>query len=130
MAVATIERKIENFILSAFTIVVLLVTLAPIIMVVVISFTSAETLAFPPPSWSVRWYRSAWSLISGGSDVQGFVDSILATLRITGTVTVLAVISGVLASYALVRFTFPGKWIIEELISLPLVFPLIVLGIA
>ena len=130
MAVASIERKIENFILSAFTIVVLLVTLAPIIMVVVISFTSAETLAFPPPSWSLRWYRSAWSLISGGSDVQGFVDSILATLRITGTVTVFAVVSGVLASYALVRFTFPGKWIIEELISLPLVFPLIVLGIA
>ncbi len=124
------SRTIENVVLATITAVVILITLAPIIMVVVISFTSAETLAFPPPSWSLRWYESALRLIFGGSDVQGFVDSILATFRITATVTVLAGVAGVLAAYALVRFEFPGKWIVEELISLPLIFPLIVLGIA
>lgn len=124
------SRRIENAVLATITSVVLLVTLAPIIMVVVISFTSAETLAFPPPSWSLRWYESALQLIFSGSDVQGFVDSILATFRITATVTLLAGVAGVLAAYALVRFEFRGKWIVEELISLPLIFPLIVLGIA
>ena len=123
-------QKLEWAILATITTLVLLVTLAPIVMVAVISFTSGETLAFPPPSWSLRWYRSAVTMITSGSDVQGFVDSILTTFRITVTVTLIAGIMGVLAAYALVRFEFRGKWLIEELITLPLVFPLIVLGIA
>jgi putative spermidine/putrescine transport system permease protein len=123
-------RRVEWAILCAITILVLSVTLAPIIMVIVISFTSGETLAFPPPNWSLRWYRSALAMVRGGSDVYGFVDSIWTTFRITITVTILCALLGVPAAYALVRFSFPGKAIIEELVTLPLVFPLIVLGIA
>ena len=30
----------------------------PIVIVVPMSFSSASTLAFPPPGFSLRWYRS------------------------------------------------------------------------
>src|SRR5262249_11165229 len=34
----------------------MLLLLAPTVVVLITSFTGAQTLKFPPPTWSVRWY--------------------------------------------------------------------------
>ena len=124
---------LEMVILAVITAVVLTAVMAPIVMVVVISFTSGQTLQFPPPGWSLRWYRSALELASGGGLIGGsgrLQESLLDSLAIASAVTAISLGCGVLAAYALDRFRFPGKLIVEQLISLPLVFPLVVLGIA
>jgi putative spermidine/putrescine transport system permease protein len=122
---------IENLIISAMTFGVVLFILSPIVFVLIISFTSGDTLEFPPPGWSFQWYLSAIKLIGGASwRVERLTSSLLTSGAIAGMATILSVGAGVPASYALVRYRFKGKLLVEQLVTLPLVFPLIVLGVS
>jgi putative spermidine/putrescine transport system permease protein len=97
--------------------------LAPLVVVVLASFNSADFLSFPPRGFSLRWYRALWE-----SEVWG--DSFRLSLLVTAVVTPLALSMGTLAAYALVRYSFPGKGVITTLVMAPIVMPQIVLGIA
>lgn len=95
----------------------------PIVIVIPMSFSSASTLAFPPPGFSMRWYAeffgdSRW--IAAG------VNSILiAAAASTG-----AILLGSLAAYGLVRGSFPGKQLIEANFIAPLIVPPVVKAVA
>jgi putative spermidine/putrescine transport system permease protein len=105
--------------------------LAPICAVLVISFTGGETLQFPPPSYSLRWYKEVWTMLAGpDAAIARLRESLLVSLEIAVLTALVCVLAGVPASYALVRYRFAGKALVEELLGLPIVFPAIVLGIA
>lgn len=108
---------------NALSILVYAFLLAPLVVVVLASFNSADFLSFPPRGLSLRWYRALWE-----SEVWG--DSFRLSLLLTVVVTPLSLIMGTLAAYALVRYSFPGRRIAETLVMAPLVMPQIVLGIA
>jgi putative spermidine/putrescine transport system permease protein len=108
---------------KALSVAVYVFLLAPLVVVVLASFNSADFLSFPPRGFSLRWYRALWE-----SEVWG--DSFRLSLLLTAVVTPLALIIGTLAAYALVRYSFPGKGAIATLVMAPLVMPQIVLGIA
>ena len=108
---------------NALSIGVYVFLLAPLAVVVVASFNSADFLSFPPRGFSMRWYRALWE-----SEVWG--DSFRLSILLTAVVTPLALFMGTLAAYALVRYSFPGKGMIATLVMAPLVMPQIVLGIA
>jgi len=108
---------------KAFSIAVYAFLLAPLVVVVIASFNSADFLSFPPRGFSLRWYRALWE-----SEVWG--DSFRLSLLLTAVVTPLALLIGTLAAYALVRYSFPGKGLVATLVMAPLVMPQIVLGIA
>lgn len=108
---------------NALSILVYAFLLAPLVVVVLASFNSADFLSFPPRGFSLRWYRALWE-----SEVWG--DSFRLSLLLTVVVTPLSLIMGTLAAYALVRYSFPGRRIAETLVMAPLVMPQIVLGIA
>jgi putative spermidine/putrescine transport system permease protein len=107
----------------ALSVAVYVFLLAPLVVVVLASFNSADFLSFPPRGFSLRWYRALWE-----SEVWG--DSFRLSLLVTAVVTPLALIIGTLAAYALVRYSFPGKGVITTLVFAPIVMPQIVLGIA
>ena len=107
----------------ALSVAVYVFLLAPLVVVVLASFNSADFLSFPPRGFSLRWYRALWE-----SEVWG--DSFRLSLLVTAVVTPLALIIGTLAAYALVRYSFPGKGVITTLLMAPIVMPQIVLGIA
>ena len=109
--------------MKALSVAVHVFLLAPLVVVVLASFNSADFLSFPPRGFSLRWYRALWE-----SEVWG--DSFRLSLLVTAVVTPLALIIGTLAAYALVRYSFPGKGVITTLIMAPIVMPQIVLGIA
>ena len=109
--------------MRALSVAVYVFLLAPLVVVVLASFNSADFLSFPPRGFSLRWYRALWE-----SEVWG--DSFRLSLLVTAVVTPLALIIGTLAAYALVRYSFPGKGVITTLIMAPIVMPQIVLGIA
>src|SRR4029077_8273303 len=95
----------------------------PILIVVPMSFSSASTLAFPPPGFSVRWYRSffgtqAWLNAAGNSMIVALSSSVSA------------LVLGSLAAYGLVRGTFRGKAILEGNFVAPLVVPPVVSAVA
>lgn len=120
----------ERAILGGFTAVLLAVMLAPIVVIVVISFTAGSNLQFPPPGFSLRWYQSAWSLIADPADSARLRHALLTSLGISAVTMLVVAAAGVPAAYALVRYRFAGRAIVELLVTLPLVFPLIVLGVS
>lgn len=96
--------------------------LAPLLIIIVISFNDAPYLIFPPESWSFRWYEE---LLTTEAFVSGFQRSIiLATLT-----TILALIIGVPAAWAISRFDFPGRGIFVAFFTMPLMVPGIILGL-
>lgn len=121
----------EAAIIRLFTVVLLLLLLSPIGMVVVMSFTPATTLQFPPPGLSLRWYGEVWSMFAGeNAGAARLRELVLASLEIASATALVCVVAGVPASYALVRFRFRGRAAIEELLGLPIIFPTVVLGIS
>lgn len=128
---AVTQGKAERWIIRGITLVTVLFLLSPIVFVVLISFTAADTLQFPPPDWGVRWYKSALELMFGEAwRVERLTSSLITSGVIALTVMFLSVGAGVPASYALVRYEFRGKLLVEQLVTLPLVFPLVVLGVS
>jgi len=114
------------------TAVILFFAVLPILTMIVMSFSGASNLDFPPASYSLQWYRAAWhTLVSpDASDVLSLGQALLTSLWVASLTMVLAIAVAVPAAYALVRCEFRGKAFAMQLMSLPLVFPMVVLGLA
>ena len=90
--------------------------LAPLVVVVVISFSSAPFLQFPPPGFSLRWYEQLFS-------TPAWTNSLLVSVEIMGPAAFFATVLGTAASYALVRGRIPGAHLIMACLMLPLILP-------
>ena len=123
--------SIEGILVIGITIIVIFTIIAPILFVVVVSFTEGETLAFPPPGFGFQWYKSAIELTAGTNwRVERLTESIFTSITIAVAVMLFSATVSIPFSYALVRLRFKGKIFFEQMVNLPLVFPLIVLGIS
>jgi len=95
----------------------------PTLIVVPMSFTSAEQLIFPPVGFSLRWYvnyatTTAWRLAT--------LNSVLTAL---GSM-VLATVLGTLAALAISRGRLPFRGGITTLFLFPMIVPSIVTAVA
>ena len=97
--------------------------LAPIVVVMVWSFSDSTTLTFPPRGWSLRWFR----YLAGRDE---FIDAAVVSAQVAIVSSAGAVALGMLASLALVRERVPGRAAIEALLMGPLVLPGIITGVA
>ena len=97
--------------------------LAPIVVVMVWSFSDSTTLTFPPRGWSLRWFR----YLAGRDE---FIDAAVVSAQVAIVSSAGAVALGMLASLALVRERVPGRASIEALLMGPLVLPGIITGVA
>jgi len=104
------------------TALVLAFLLAPLAVLVVSSFNSTASLAFPPQGFSLRWY----------SEVLGSRDW-LVSFQLSGLLVVLVVITTLLiatpAGYALTRAKFRGRSAITGLALAPLLVPEIIIAL-
>jgi len=96
--------------------------LAPILVIVVVSFNDTTLFSFPPTRWSLRWYRSLWE--SRPWREAGWLSLWLAIL-----VTVTSLCAGVPAGYGLARGRFWGKRLVAAFLISPMVVPIIVLAL-
>ncbi|MQA06072.1 MAG: ABC transporter permease subunit [Streptosporangiales bacterium] len=103
--------------------VLYLFLLAPIIVVLVISFDSQPYLRFPPQGFSLQWYAD---LASNTAFLTGFRVSAIVGVA----VAVLATVVGVPAAIALYRHRFRGSGAVTGLFIAPLMVPAITLGLA
>jgi len=112
--------------------IILLLAVLPILTMIVMSFSGASNLDFPPSSYSLQWYRAAWQTIVSpdASDVLSLGKAMTTSLLVACLTMVFATLVAVPAAYALVRCEFRGKAVALQLMSLPLVFPMVVLGLA
>jgi putative spermidine/putrescine transport system permease protein len=97
--------------------------LAPLVIVVLVAFTPANTLTLPTTSFSTKWFVAVWQ---HPDFVASFVNSLwVAALSATASV-VLAVPAGL----AIARHDFKGRAFVNALFLSPLIIPHLVLGVA
>ncbi|WP_454851213.1 ABC transporter permease [Rhizobium binxianense] len=112
----SLSLKIVAFFMFAFL-------LAPVVLVLPISFSADNFMMFPPSGWSTRWYVEFF----GDSHMIGALGtSTLLAVVVTG----LSLIIAMPASYALVRMRVPGADGLLAFFTAPLLLPTIVLGLA
>ena len=108
-------------ILIAFTVLVYLFLLGPLVIVIGSSISDTTFLTFPPQGISLRWFERIF-------EMSAFRRTMVTSFQIAFASTTIALIIGIPAAYALNRFriTLPG-WL-STLFVLPVLVPEIVLG--
>ena len=119
MTLSTLTRRL----LALFTVAALLFIYTPLALVVVNSFNTSRTFAWPPPGFTTRWWSAAWESAGARSAVLVSVEAALIA-------TAVALVLGTMAALALQWFRFFGRDTVSLLIILPIALPGVVTGIA
>src|SRR5437870_11709764 len=101
---------------------VLLFLIAPVVIIIIVSFSGADYLKFPPPFLSLRWYERFFG-------VPSWRQSIIISTQVAVLTMVFATVLGFLASLALVRGRFRGKGAIYAFLLSPMIVPTIITAI-
>jgi putative spermidine/putrescine transport system permease protein len=96
--------------------------LAPLLVVLIISFSSNQFLSFPPQGFSLRWYQNL-------AHETVFITGLKTSLITASIVTLIVLAMGVPAALAISRYNFRGKNLIASLFLSPLIVPTIVLAL-
>lgn len=111
--------RVWLYVLAALIMIFLVV---PTLLVIPMSFSSAQYLEFPPREWSLRWYRSyfgsaSWMQATSTSLKAGFLTALVATPL------------GTMAAYGLLLSRLRYAALINTLLLTPIVVPVILIGI-
>ncbi|SPA42800.1 Spermidine/putrescine transport system permease; protein ABC Transporter permease protein [Cupriavidus taiwanensis] len=96
---------------------------APLLVVVAVSFTGKGYISMPTDGLSLRWFRAI-------ADAHEIVDAIWLSLTLGLVSATIAVALAVPAALALVRHRFPGRGVLMAFFLSPLMIPHVVLGVA
>jgi putative spermidine/putrescine transport system permease protein len=96
---------------------------APLVIVLWVSFFANKIVGFPPTGYTVHWYAKAWS-------ISDFRDGFVTSIEVGLCATVIALVIGVPAALALARSEFRGKSVINTMLLSPMLIPGIVAGCA
>jgi putative spermidine/putrescine transport system permease protein len=108
--------------LLVFAVATLVFLVAPLAVVLPISFSAAKYLTFPPPGWSLQWYERylgsrEWMTATGRSAEVALLTTVAATA--VGTAAALGL-----------RRPFRGRTLVRLVVLAPLVVPVIIVAIA
>ena len=95
----------------------------PILIVIPMSFSSAKSLAFPPPGFSLRWYEAFFGN-------PRWMEAMWTSVIVAAVSSVAALLLGGLAAYGLRRGSFAGRDWAEGNFMAPLIVPTIISAIA
>jgi putative spermidine/putrescine transport system permease protein len=109
--------------MKLFTFFAMMFLIMPIFIIIPISFSSSQYLTFPPPGLSLQWYDNFFTNSQ-------WTDALLQSLKVASCTTVLALILGIMAAKGLLKATFKGKHLLNELFLLPMIIPTIIVAIA
>lgn len=102
---------------------VLLFLYVPLVLVVLYAFNKAVDNSWPPDLWTARWFGVAWR---DPEIKQALFNSLLAGLG----ATLIALVLGSFAAFAVHRFRFFGREAISFALVLPIALPGIVTALA
>jgi putative spermidine/putrescine transport system permease protein len=109
--------------LRVFAIIVLAFLYVPLVIVVLNSFNKSRTFTFPPTGLTLKWWTAA-------AHSQGALDALWTSVRAGVGATVVALVLGTMAAFAVQRYSFFGRSTVSFLVVLPIALPGIVTGIA
>jgi len=103
--------------------ITMLFLLGPFAIIAAAGFSAGETLAFPPEGLSFRWFGAVFR-------EESFRGAFAISFFLAAGATVLALLLGVPAAYALDRYRPRGTEWIRILIATPFIVPGILVGLA
>ncbi|WP_421998316.1 ABC transporter permease [Reyranella sp.] len=101
---------------------ILLFLAFPILVVVVVSFSSATYLTFPPPAFGLRWYEAYFSSAD-------WLRPTWLSLWVAAATVVLATLLGTVAALGITRLPRTLRVLVAGLVLSPLIVPGIVVAI-
>jgi putative spermidine/putrescine transport system permease protein len=120
---AKLANQLGRLLIAGVSWLVVIFLAIPLIVVIAISFTRTEYLAFPPQGLTLRWY---WNVVSDPT----FVEAFILSGQLAAAATTTALVLGIAAALVFARKQFPGSRVLGALFLSPLVLPTIVLGAA
>ena len=115
--------KRAQWLLGGITGIVLVFIYLPLIVVAINSFNPSKTFSWPPTGFTTSWWGKALTN-------EGVVKALSTSVKAGLGATVIALILGTCAAFAVARYQFFGKETISLLVVLPIALPGIVTGIA
>lgn len=113
---------VGRLLLWIYSLAVVVFLLAPIFVIIVVSFNHSALFEFPPERWSFRWYIQ---LVTSREWREAFWLSLWLAIAVTA----LSLALGVPAAYALARSRFRGHGIVSFFLISPMIVPVIVLAL-
>ncbi|GAA0927384.1 ABC transporter permease [Pseudonocardia zijingensis] len=95
----------------------------PTLFLIPMSLSGGSTFQFPPPSWSLQWYRNL-------VEATEWRSAVLVSLQVAACSTPLAVIIGTCAAFGLMRLSERWRVAGAAALSAPLVIPNILIALA
>jgi putative spermidine/putrescine transport system permease protein len=118
-----VNRRLGRIGLRIATIGVLAFIYVPLLVVVAYAFNSSGTTSWPPAGFTTRWLESALQNT-------GLRDAFVTSVAIALGASVIALILGSLAAFAVARYRFFGREAISFVVVFPIALPGIVTGMA
>jgi putative spermidine/putrescine transport system permease protein len=97
--------------------------MAPIPIIILVSFSSAQYLTFPPPGFSLQWYER----FLGSNE---WAQSIWVSLQVAVFSAILTMVLATMAAIPMVRANFSRKSIVYAVLLAPMIIPVIITAIA
>jgi putative spermidine/putrescine transport system permease protein len=95
----------------------------PLLVVLVNSVNTSSTFGWPPSGFTLTWWQKV-------ADNESARDAVLTSVRVGLGATVIALLLGTMAAFAVQRYSFFGRETISLLVILPIALPGIITGIA
>ncbi len=74
----------------------------PLLVVAILSFNEATSLAWPPQGLTLDWWRAAW-------EADGPREALWSSVKVAAAATLIALVLGTLAAFAMQRYRFFGQ---------------------
>ena len=117
------QGRVAVFFVWVVAILGLIFLIAPIAVVIAVSFSPTAVFDLPTGGASLRWYQRIDRL-------PDFFPALLLSVQIAAVSTAIALILGTAASIAIVKGRFPGREALTAFVVSPLMLPGLVVGIA
>jgi spermidine/putrescine transport system permease protein len=115
-------RRIDRYLLPAFTVLAIVYLLIPIAVMIVFSFNK------PAGKFNYAWNEFSLDGWAQPFAWPGLSEAVLTSLAIAVIATIVATILGTMIGLALTRYRFRGRGALNGLIFLPMATPEIVMG--
>jgi putative spermidine/putrescine transport system permease protein len=118
-----VRNSLNKYCLVAGNVIVYAFLVLPLLIIVAISFSPTYQMLFPPRGLSLRWFTYIL-------DQKEFIQSFTVSAVVAFCASLAALAIGVLVSLAIVRYSFRGKTVIENIFLMPIILPTVVTGVA
>jgi putative spermidine/putrescine transport system permease protein len=117
-----VSRSSSRLPLYLLVAIVVVFLIAPMLIVVPMSFSDSSELRFPPTGFSTRWYERFFA-------DPLWTNAAVTSLQVGLATVVVSTVLGTLAALGLTRGHYPARAIINGLILSPLVVPVVIIAI-